>query len=164
MKPSSKIVRDLFEYNPSNGLFRSKKLRTNRPRGWFAGSSSIRQYKHFYVKGQRYLAHVIAYVIVKRRWPKHEIDHINRDQSDNRWSNLRMTERRENCRNRSINANSNTGVSGVSLFKTRSGKIRYRATIGIDKKRISLGLFDDIVIAAEIRKAAELKYFGEFAP
>ena len=46
-----------------------------------------------------------------------EIDHINREKTDNRLSNLRETNRSGNCRNRGLLRNNTSGTSGVYLEK-----------------------------------------------
>lgn len=59
--------------------------------------------------------------------------------------------------NQKLSKNSSTGVKGVSQMK--DGK--FRAYIMINKKQKHLGLFDTIEDAAEARKKAEDRYFGE---
>ena len=49
-----------------------------------------------------------------------------------------------------------TGVCGVDYRSNR-----YIARISYNRKRISLGCFDTLEEAAEARKAAELKYYGQ---
>lgn len=61
--------------------------------------------------------------------------------------------------NRKAHKTNSTGYKGVSL--TKSGK--FSATIGIDYKNISLGVFDCAKDAAKAYNIAALKYFGEFA-
>lgn len=59
---------------------------------------------------------------------------------------------------RKINKNNITGVKGVS--QRPDG--RYRAYINFRRKQYHLGLYDDIKLAAEARKAAEEKIYGNF--
>ena len=47
-------------------------------------------------------------------------------------------------------------------FIKKSG--RYRARIMVDRKEIRLGNFKTLEEAKKAREAAELKYFGEYAP
>ena len=85
-----------------------------------------------------------------------EIDHINRDKSDNRKSNLRFSNDLLNSHNRSTPSNNKSGCMGVS-FHTKSNK--WRATITVNHKHIELGEFKNIEDAIEARNIAELKYF-----
>jgi hypothetical protein len=88
------------------------------------------------------------------------IDHINGDPSDNRRCNLRLCSAKENSRNTKASRSSRTGVVGVKIVQ--SGK--FVAQIMVDRKMIILGTFDTLDAAAEARKQAEQRYFGEYAP
>jgi hypothetical protein len=58
-----------------------------------------------------------------------------------------------------IGRNNTSGVTGVSWHKARG---MWRARITFKNITYNLGYFIDITKAAEARKAAELKYFGEY--
>ena len=89
------------------------------------------------------------------------IDHINGDKLNNRKTNLRFATHKENMINRKISKNNTTGYIGVYISK----KMEYKSRIGVDRKTIQLGTFDNIEEAIKARLKAELKYFGkEFAP
>lgn len=88
------------------------------------------------------------------------VDHIDGDRSNNRRSNLRICDAKGNARNIRVQKNSSTGYTGIS--KTPSG--RYRARITVDRKEIRLGHYSNLEDAVKVRKEAEKKYFGEFAP
>lgn len=87
-----------------------------------------------------------------------EVDHINGERSDNRLCNLRLATKSQNRKNRRANANTATGVKGVTV----EGK-KFRASIYCDKKELHLGMYDTLEEAAKIRRAKELELFGEFA-
>lgn len=55
--------------------------------------------------------------------------------------------------------NNTSGHKGV-FWESNQGK--WRAVISFQKKRHHLGYFDDIEKAIEVRKDAELKYFGKY--
>lgn len=88
------------------------------------------------------------------------IDHIDRDQTNNRKSNLRKCTQKQNSYNCGVSKNNTTGTSGVS--KMKNGK--FRAYINDDYKQIHLGVFDKIEEAINVRDIAEEKYFGQFKP
>ena len=90
----------------------------------------------------------------------HEVDHINGNGLDNRRSNLRPCSRLQNSWNKKIQTNNNSGVTGVGV--ERPG--RWYARIRVNKFRFRLGYFHTKESAIAARKAAELKYYGEFAP
>lgn len=90
------------------------------------------------------------------------VDHINGDKLDNRKCNLRICTNAENSQHRTIlNKRNKTGKTGVSFDKCRN---KWNAKIYVNKKTIHLGRFNDIDSAIDVRKEAEIKYFGEFAP
>lgn len=90
-----------------------------------------------------------------------DIDHIDTERKyDNRKSNLRVAKRIENCRNRRLNRNNTSGVTGV-YWASREQK--WRATIKVNYKYIELGDFDDFNDAVRARKDAEKVYFKNFS-
>ncbi|MNR37576.1 hypothetical protein D3C85_1556080 [compost metagenome] len=89
------------------------------------------------------------------------VDHINRITYDNRRDNLRVCDNKENVRNQSVQKNSSTGFTGVIYLKNDN---RYKAEIKYEGNTIYLGVYKNIEDAIKVRKEAEEKYFGEFAP
>ena len=88
------------------------------------------------------------------------IDHINHNPLDNRKQNLRICTRAENEHNKTIGKNNTSGHLGVIWNKARQ---KWRVVLGFNKKTYHLGEYDDIEEAIAVRKAAEKKYYGEFA-
>ena len=88
------------------------------------------------------------------------VDHVNRNQLDNRKENLRVCSQAQNLMNRT-KSNSKSGRMGVSWAKERN---KWWVRIRFNNKNIHLGFFDNLKDAIEAREKAEEKYFGEFAP
>lgn len=87
-------------------------------------------------------------------------DHINQNSLDNRKENLRNTNHSMNAFNRKVSKESKSGYNGVWEDR-QSGK--WKVDICINGKHNHLGYFDKLEDAIEVRKAAELKYRGEFS-
>lgn len=87
------------------------------------------------------------------------IDHINHNTLDNRWENLRVCSAKENQYNSSIRKTNKTGFKGVSIHS--SGK--YEARIGVNGRKLHLGLFLKAKDAAKVYSQAVLKYHAKFA-
>jgi hypothetical protein len=89
-----------------------------------------------------------------------EVDHINHNKLDNRKENLRVCTRSQNARNTHKHVGNTSGYKGVSIDNSRN---RWQVHIKVGKKRINLGGFDDVIVAAKVYDDAARKYFGEFA-
>jgi hypothetical protein len=111
------------------------------------------------VGGELFLAHRLAWFYVHGEWPS-EIDHIDRNRANNAISNLRSVTTSQNRQNSGLSRRSTSGVSGVSWDKRRG---KWKAHIGIGYKKFQVR-YDTKAEAIAARKAAEAKYFGEFAP
>lgn len=84
-------------------------------------------------------AHRVAWAIYYGEWPAGYIDHINGKRDDNRISNLRVVNQRDNAKNRRPNKGKRSRLPhGVSLKKNG----RYFAQIQADGKNNHLGYFD----------------------
>lgn len=89
-----------------------------------------------------------------------QVDHIKHNRYDNRKSQLRISDNKQNNRNKGLVKRNTTGVTGVYLQKD-SGS--WYAQIKVDYKIIHLGSFKTREEAIKARKEAEEKYFGEWS-
>jgi hypothetical protein len=85
--------------------------------------------------------------------------HRNGNGLDNRRSNLRAASQSQNKKNLPAYANNKSGYKGVIRLTTG----RYRASIGVDGKRVYLGTYDDAETAAIAYNVAATNLHGEFA-
>ena len=97
--PSINLLRKRFSYDAETGKIRYKEARGKRRRGDLAGYADAKGYVKISVNGNWIYAHRLAWALQYGRWPAAEIDHINRDPSDNRLCNLRDVSRSENMQN-----------------------------------------------------------------
>jgi len=88
-----------------------------------------------------------------------EIDHINHETWNNRKINLRIVTHSQNLMNHIIRTNNTSGESGISWKKDID---KWDVYIQENNNFIRLGYFDDFDEAVEVRKEAELEYFGEY--
>lgn len=169
-EPTTETVRALLGYDPETGVFvwRERPIRIGKERsdkcwnarfaGKVAGRLSLSGYWDIAIHSKLYRAHRLAWFYVHGQWPPDQIDHINRNRSDNRISNLRLATGTQNQGNRDVDRANKSGFKGVSWNRRRN---KWVAQLG--GARRYLGQFDNPKLAAKIYNEAAKEYFGEFA-
>lgn len=92
--------------------------------------------------------------------PKEPIDHRNGNGLDNRRANLRISSHGENRRNSRRPITNKSGFKGVHFHPQAK---KWRACIGLKRRRHSLGLFSTPEAAYSAYCAAAIRLHGEFA-
>jgi hypothetical protein len=154
-------LRELLDYDVETGEFRWKVSTTRSVKvGAIAGNLHRAGYRLIRIDRKARLAHRLAWLYVTGEWPPHEIDHIDLDKDNNRWTNLRLATRSENKANCRMPRTNTSGYKGVSWHR-RSKK--YVVHIGVNGKARHIGLFStaEAAHAAYVKAAEEM--FGEFA-
>lgn len=130
-------LRELFVYCPFAGTF-TRLVRTSS-RSPVGAVLRAHGYTQVRIDGKAYYLHRLAWLYTTGKWPVEEIDHIDGDPANNRFSNLRDIPPALNRQNqRRARADNVTGLLGVS--PRRGG---YRAEIAIDGKTTVIGQFGD---------------------
>jgi len=156
---TAEYLRSILHYDPETGVFtRLKAGRGVTAIGGTAGARMSNGYRNISVMNRRYLAHRLAWLYVYDSWPETQIDHVNRDRSDNRILNLREATPRQNGQNKGMLISNTSGYAGVSWHRLRS---KWRANIKHNRVQIHLGLFESIEDAVAARKAAEKLYWAD---
>lgn len=135
---------DLLSYNPDTGEIYY--INNNKKAGWN---------KEGYIrigKLQVY-GHHIAFYKMLGRWPT-EIDHKNKNRSDNSWGNLREVSHKDNCKNVPGRDCNQTGVQNV--HKNRKG---YDIRIG----KVFRAFNTNFEKACELAKNKRKELYGEFS-
>ena len=143
-------------YDPGLGWFmwltdRGKKIKAGGVAGWIANG-----YVRLSINYRTYQANQVAHFYMTGSWPEHEIDHRNRNTTDNRWWNLRPATHKQNLENRALQPNSTSGANGVSWDKARK---LWAAHIKHHGVKMFLGRFPTKLQAIDARLTAEKKYF-----
>lgn len=158
--PSVKLLKTLYNYDPSSGHFTYKAPVRNAVVGARAGWVNDQGYLIIHIDQVRYRAHRVAWLYVHGEWPHDEMDHINGNRLDNRICNLRVVSGSENMGNSKPHADSRTGFKGVHYDKN---KRKWGAQICHKGKRIFLGRHSTPELAHKAYKAKATELFGEFA-
>lgn len=167
-------MRLLFNYDPGTGslIWRPRgkehfktplafEMFHARFAGKVAGHLNAQNYRVINVDGFARLAHKLIWLHVFGEWieyPKHEIDHVNGDRSDNRLQNLRKVTKSENQRNAGQRRNNTSGVHGVNWkpkYNSDPNDGRWVARIWNGPRHVYLGSFTSLHEARIARKAAE---------
>lgn len=152
-------VRELFDYNPETGiLFWRKRAASTVLPGRIAGYRDADGYIRVRINKKAYFAHRLIFLYMIGAWPKHEVDHIDHNGSNNRWDNLRDVTKGENAKNTILPKDNTTGVIGVKRVHSRQRSF-WQAYIGINGLQVHLGSFDRLEEAVAVRRAAEAQYF-----
>jgi hypothetical protein len=155
-------LKALLHYDPETGVFTWAKYRNCFARaGQKAGYQRADGYLVFTLSGHgQFLGHRLAWLYVTGAWPDEMIDHVNGDPSDTRFVNLRPATRSQNMMNMALPPSNTSGVKGVSWNRRHQ---RWEAYITLNRKQMKLGTYRELTDAAQARKAAEQRLFGEFA-
>ena len=102
MPVSQERLKYLLDYDPETGAWtwNNPNARSARVTGQEAGSVNCHGYRILRVDCQSYRSARLAWFYMTGEWPTQEVDHINRDRSDDSWANLRSTDRVQNAYNR----------------------------------------------------------------
>lgn len=167
--PTQAALRCLVEYSPETGDltwkvrnpddFPDTDLRSIKAfNTGYAGKPALscrngRGYMHGTIFGQYITAHRVIWRLVTGEVPE-TIDHINGDQTDNRWVNLRNVTNKINSRNKRLRTSNRSGCSGV----WREDPSKWRAYIRAGGRNVALGVFDKKQDAIAARRAAERRH------
>lgn len=141
-------LQSILHYDKNTGVF------TKLSNGKEVKGSFNDNYKRIQINKKRYYLHRLAYLYEYGFIPD-EVDHINRNRSDNRIVNLRDGSGAVNRRNKSLSYNNTSGKTGVKFYENRN---RWVSTIYSNSKPIHLGTFDNLDEAIKARIEGEIKY------
>lgn len=151
---TSDELRKLLRYEPETGRFYWLKS------GKEAGCKRRDGYHIMRIKQKNYLRHRLAWLYTVGEWPKLNIDHKNCIRGDDRFENLREANQCQNVANSSKRMRNKSGFKGVYWAKNER---KWVASIKADRKKHSLGYFNNVEEAHEAYKAAAKRLHGEFA-
>ena len=152
MKLTQKKLKQYLNYNPLTGEFIWIVTLGGRSKvGSVAGTLS-HGYIQIRISGKPYKAHRLAWLYVYGYFPEHDIDHIDRDPSNNKIINLRHVSRSCNVKNSGLRCTNTSGIKGVYWDKKSD---KWRAQIKVNNKQHHLGFFTDFTEAVCHRLAAE---------
>jgi hypothetical protein len=149
-------LQELLKYDPETGVFTNRVTRNGRAKvDDNAGYVNALGYVVIQIDGKKLHAHRLAWLYMHGHWPINQIDHINRNPTDNRICNLRDVTASENAHNISFSKRNTSGVRNVVWSKKNK---KWQAQIMVNNKYKYLGLFDELTQAAMVAEDAIKKY------
>jgi len=167
--PSIDILKSLLDYDEASGVLHWKtKPATSRGNigfnnkcgGKVAGTIGRSGYLVVGISKKYYLAHRIIWKWVTGADPVDQVDHIDGNKLNNRWSNFRETSNGPNIQNSKIRKDNTSGIKGVHWDAQHK---KWRAVIYADGQGIRLGRYSSIDEAASVISKARLEMHGSFA-
>ena len=113
-------LKELLEWNGVNFIWKISYKR--KVCGKIAGLLCPDGYRRIRIDGKLYPEHRLVWFYYYGYFPSKQLDHINRNRSDNTLENLRLTQRgqADNMQNTSIRSDNTSGFKGVSWQKDRN--------------------------------------------
>lgn len=162
--PSQGYLRSRLDYDPETGVLtwkarEGKKFWNVKFAGKRAGSLPCNAaHRSIDIEGATLLEHRVIWKWMTGEEPPVQIDHINLNSADNRWSNLREADPSTNQMN--VRARAASGLKGAHWNGTRG---HWKSSIKVNGKNISLGRFETAQEAHEAYVRAAAKHFGAYA-
>ncbi|SNS16714.1 HNH endonuclease [Pseudomonas segetis] len=153
-------LKRLMRYEPETGNFIRIMDRNQGKTGQIAGCSRRDGRVEIGLLGYRFLAHRLAVAWMTGAMPGEEVDHINCDHSDNRWTNLRACSHAENMRNRRFPGRTETGIKGIRYHKAKNN---YEAVVIKNRTTYKFGRFSTIEEAIHVLDIKRKELHGDFA-
>ena len=150
-------------YDPETGVFSWRESRRGVRPGVCGRVSKAHGYHDICVDFRLYRAHRLAFLLMAGDLPPpdFDVDHINGNKTDNRWTNLRLATRSQNSINAKPRAHSASPAHGVTWDATRQ---KWRAQIRVDGRKVNLGRYAELSEAQRAYTSASARYHGAFAP
>ena len=152
----------IFHYDPETGLLTSKIPRANNREkvGSVVGTPNSSGFLEVGIGYTRYKQHRLIWKMMTGDDPGEMIiDHIDRDFTNNKWSNLRICTKLQNNHNRTVRKDSSTGHKNIQMTKNNTFAVR----ITSNKKTVFQKNFKTLSEAIEARDKALKKHHKEFA-
>lgn len=153
---TQEYLKSILDYNPETGVFTWLVNRGSIRIGHLAGCFDSKGYLIIKIDQRNYKGHRLVWLYMNGKWPENDIDHIDRNSGNNKWSNLREATRSQN------NVNSGKVIGELPKWVRKSSKNTYQAVISINGKLKHLGNFYCPTKAHLVAKSKMKELYGEY--
>jgi len=154
--PPVELLRELFEIKGGSLVWKVKPSR-NVKVGSIAGCKGSHGYFKVKIQDRIYAAHRIAWAMSHGKDPgPMEIDHIDRNRSNNDPLNLRLVTTQQNAWNRKLHCTNRSGHRGVHWVPAEA---RWKASARWLGERVHLGSYREKADAIAARQAWEVEHW-----
>lgn len=160
MNLATSSIRDFISYDPETGALtwlrnRAGKALAGTPVGYVYVNGDGGRYVRLKFMGEHVFAHRLAWFLATGE-DRSDLDHRDRDGTNNQLNNLRVATRSQQAANRR-----SKGSYAKGVYKTPAGT--FTAHIRVDGKKQHLGTFNSEAEAATAYAHRAMEVFGEFA-
>jgi hypothetical protein len=156
---TAEYVREQLSYDPGAGIFMWRTKRRGRYPGVPIGCRRKGDgYLVIQIDGHLYVASRLAWLYMTGEWPPAQVDHWDKNSSNNAWDNLRAATPSQNGANIGAQRNNKCGLKGVCAYRGR-----WIAQLSVNRQRVLRAAFDTPEEAHAAYVAAARKHFGDFA-
>jgi hypothetical protein len=154
------LVNEYLTYDAETGNLYQRKKRPHIQVGSLAGCLRHTGYRYIELKGRKYPAHHIVWLLETGEVPTKFLDHIDGEKSNNHISNLREVTNKQNTENRGKQRNNTTGYKGVTYNKRLN---KYIAQIQHNSKQMHIGVYSTAYEAHISYEAKAKELFTHYA-
>lgn len=149
-------LKELLSYDPETGVFVWLTQPPNKIKiGDVAGATRRDGYRSIKIDQKQFTAHRLAWLYMTSAFPPDQIDHIDRNPTNNRFVNLRAVTQSENMHNLGKYKCNKSGYKGVTYEKCRK---KWYASIKTNNVQKNLGRFSTPEEASAAYLAAQRIY------
>ena len=165
---SQEYLKSILRYDPNSGIFTWKISISNNQifagdvAGYSANHGNRTNYIMIGIDRESYRAHRLAFLYMTGNIPK-LIDHKDKDGTNNKWNNLRDSNKSLNAANTKKRSDNTSGHKGVSYRSDPRRVKKWRACIVINGKQKVIGTYHTKEEAADAYNKAAIEHFGEFS-
>lgn len=155
------LLKEVLHYEPLTGVFTWIQQYNSRTVIGSVAGTFANGYRKIQIYGRQYYSGRLAWLYMTGRWPLCLIDHIDGDQANDVWLNLREATYGESTHNRVLPVGESK-LRGVR--RVPSNPPRWEARIAVGYHRMTLGTFDTAEEAHAAYLAASETLHEEYAP